>query len=249
LGIKTRIVPILLWDQHGAVKGKQFKSPGRSIGSIRDRVQLMERREVDELIILDIAATPNNRGPRFEEVRDLTENLFMPVTIGGGVKNVSDFRRLLANGADKVAINTVACNNPELIDLACVRFGSQAVVVSIDTRAGRVVTDCGRNSTERNAIEWAMEVEHRGAGEILLTSIDRDGMMDGYDIDLIREVSDAVDIPVIACGGCGSYFHIHEVLANTRAHAVGVGAAFQFLEMTPKGASRYLHEQGFAVRL
>lgn len=249
MGAKTRIIPVLLWNEHGAVKGKQF-NPGRSIGSIRDRVQLMERREVDELIILDIAATPNNRGPRFEEVKALTENLFMPVTIGGGVKNVSDIRRLLANGADKVAINTVACERPELVSEAAARFGSQAVVASIDVRAGgRVVSSCGRHDTLRHPTDWATELEDRGAGEILLTSIDRDGMMDGYDVDLIREVSDAVDIPVIACGGCGSYEHIAEVLHNTKAHAVGVGAAFQFLEMTPKGASRYLHDQGFQTRL
>lgn len=209
----------------------------------------MERREVDELIILDIAATPNNRGPRFDEVKSLTENLFMPVTVGGGVKNVADIRHLLANGADKVAINTVACERPELIDGAAKRFGSQAVVVSIDVRAGRCCVACGRQETERHPVHWAAEVEDRGAGEILLTSIDRDGMMDGYDLDLIREVSDAVDIPVIACGGCGSYEHIAEVLYSTKAHAVAVGAAFQFLEMTPKGASRYLHDQGFQIRL
>jgi cyclase len=209
----------------------------------------MERREVDELIILDIAATPNNRGPRFEEVKALTESLFMPVTIGGGVKNVSDFRRLLANGADKVAINTVACRGPELVEEAARRFGAQAVVVSIDVKHGHVFAECGRHDTGRNPVDWAVELEDRGAGEILLTSIDRDGMMDGYDIDLIREVSDAVDIPVIACGGCGSYDHLAAVLRETRAHAVGVGAAFQFLEMTPKGASRYLQEQGFQTRL
>jgi imidazole glycerol-phosphate synthase subunit HisF len=209
----------------------------------------MERREVDELVILDIAATPNNRGPRFEEVRELTANLFMPVTIGGGVKNVSDIRRLLANGADKVALNTVACDRPSIIGDAARHFGSQAVVVSIDVHDERVVCACGRQETSRHPIDWAIEVEDRGAGEILLTSIDRDGTMDGYDIDLIREVADAVDIPVIACGGCGSYEHIAEVLYSTKAHAVGVGAAFQFKELTPKGASRYLHDQGFQVRL
>ena len=209
----------------------------------------MERREVDELIILDISATPNNRGPRFEEVKDLTENLFMPITVGGGVKNVSDIRRLLANGADKVAINTMALERPEIVDEAARRFGSQAVVVSIDVRSGRVVTACGRRDTGRDPVDWATDVEDRGAGEILLNSIDRDGMMDGYDIDLIREVSDAVDIPVIACGGCGSYEHIAAVLKETKAHAVGVGAAFQFMDLTPKGASRYLHEQGFQTRL
>jgi cyclase len=209
----------------------------------------MERREVDELIILDIAATPNNRGPRFEEVKALTENLFMPVTIGGGVKNVSDIRRLLANGADKVALNTVAFERPELVTEGARRFGSQAIVVSIDVKDGRCFSKCGRMATGASPVISAMDFESAGAGEILLTSIDRDGMMDGYDIDLIREVSDAVDIPVIACGGCGSYDHLAAVLRETRAHAVGVGAAFQFLEMTPKGASRYLQEQGFQTRL
>ena len=216
----------------------------------------MERREVDELIILDISATPNNRGPRFEEVKELTENLFMPITVGGGIKNVADIQRLIASsGADKVAIETAALGRPALIQEAAERFGSQAVVVSIASRtlpgddSSRVYTRCGSRLSDHHPVEWAREVEARGAGEILLTSIDRDGMMDGYDIDLIREVSDAVDIPVIACGGCGSYEHIAEVLNNTKAHAVGVGAAFQFLEMTPKGASRYLHEQGFQVRL
>lgn len=209
----------------------------------------MERRDVDELIILDVTATPNNRSPRFEEVTALCENLFMPVTIGGGIRNESDIRRLLAGGADKVAINTVAVETPGLIETAARKFGSQAVVVSIDVRAGRVHTRCGRFDTAIDPVAWAVEVSDRGAGEILLTSIERDGMLDGYDLDLIRSVVDAVDIPVIAAGGCGSYEHMAEVLRETKAHAVAVGAAFQFTECTPRGAAKYLHEHGISVRL
>ena len=208
----------------------------------------MERREVDEIIILDISATPNNRGPRFEEVKALTENLFMPVTIGGGIRNVNDVKRLLANGADKVAINTAAIERPALISEAAEKFGSQAVVISIDAKAGRVVSHCGTREFPMAPItEWASEVEARGAGEILLNSIDRDGMMNGYDIDLIREVSAAVDIPVIACGGCGLYEHMEQAI-KAGAHAVAVGAMFQFTDQTPRGASRHLNEHGIPAR-
>jgi cyclase len=252
MGLKTRIVPVLLWDEHGAVKGKQFNA-GRRIGSMRDRVQLLERREVDELIILDIAATPNNRGPRFEEVSQLTENLFMPVTVGGGVKNVTDIKRLLASGADKVAIETAAFGRPELIKEAAEKFGGQAVVASIAHRtlsgdgSRRVFTHCGRVATAHDPIQSAEMAADLGAGEILLTSIDRDGTLEGYDLDLIREVTKAVNIPVIACGGCGSYEHAEQAI-RAGAHAVAVGAMFQFTENTPRGAARYLNEHGIPAR-
>jgi cyclase len=246
MGLKTRIIPVLLWDEHGAVKGKQFNA-GRRIGSMRDRVQLLERREVDELIILDIAATPNNRGPRFEEVKSLCENLFMPVTVGGGVKNVSDIKRLLASGADKVSINTAALERPGLINEAAEKFGRQAVVISIDVAVGAVVARCGTHITGHSPADWARDCEQRGAGEILLTSIDRDGTFEGYDLDLIREVSGAVNIPVIACGGCGSYEHAEQAI-RAGAHAVAVGAMFQFTENTPRGAARYLNEHGIPAR-
>lgn len=225
-----------------------------------DRIRLLERRDVDEIIILDISATPNNRGPRYEEIKGLCENLFMPVTFGGGVRSLNDIRRLLACGADKIAIGNAGIERPELISESAAKFGSQAVVVSIDVgnhenglhqdqEGPRVFSKSGRIKTGLCPVAWAQEVEDRGAGEILLTSIDHDGMMDGFDIDLIREVSDAIDIPVIAAGGCGSYEHIAEVLRETKAHAIAVGAAFQFCDMTPKGACRYLAEQGFQVRL
>ena len=215
---------------------------------MRDRVQLMERREVDELIILDIAATPNNRGPRFEEVEQLCENLFMPVTIGGGVRNIADVRRLLASGADKVAICTAAVESQTLISDAAMKFGSQAVVVSIDANNyGQVKIRCGSKDAGFTAVALALESERRGAGEILLNSIDRDGTLEGYDLDLIREVTAAVDIPVIACGGCGSYEHIAQAI-QAGAHAAAVGAMFQFTEHTPRGASRWLNDHGIPAR-
>lgn len=213
-----------------------------------DRIRLLERRDVDEIIILDIAATPNNRGPRFDQLSELCDNLFCPVTVGGGVRNVSDIRRFLAGGADKVAINTVASERPAFIDEAACKFGSQAVAISIDVLRGRVHTACGRRETDRCPVAWAAEVEDRGAGEILLTSIDRDGMQSGYDLDLINQVSSAVSIPVIAAGGCGSYEHMREAL-EAGAHAVASGAMFQFMDCTPKGAARYLGEHGIATRI
>lgn len=215
---------------------------------MEDRIRVLERRNVDELIILDIAGTPGGRGPRFEEVTRLCENLFMPVTVGGGVRDESDIRRLLAGGADKVAINTMALERPDIIDRASERFGAQAVVVSIDVKRGYVHSTCGRIDTGRDPVAWAIEVEHRGAGEILLNSIDHDGMLDGYDLDLIERVSSAVNIPVVAVGGCGSYEHMQQAF-EAGAHAVASGAAFQFTEATPRGAAQFLHQQGIKVRL
>jgi cyclase len=212
-----------------------------------DRLRLLERREVDEIIILDISATPNNRSPRFDEVKSLCENLFMPVTVGGGVKNVNDIRRLLESGADKVAINTMALQRPELIDEASRKFGAQAIVISIDSLSGMCRSHGSRNGTVLGAVEAAREFEARGAGEILLTDVERDGTMEGYNLDLIRSVSESVSIPVIACGGCSSYEDMERAF-KAGAHAVAVGALFQFTDNTPRGASRYLNEHGIPAR-
>lgn len=197
-----------------------------------DRIRLLERRDIDELIILDVSS----RAPRFDEVKRLCEPLFCPITIGGGIKNVSDIQRLLAGGADKVAINSMARHRPDFVRDASEKFGAQAIVVSIDARSG-----------DDHAAQAAL-MESLGAGEILLTSVERDGTMQGYDLDLIRSVSEAVSIPVIAAGGCGTYEHMKEAM-QAGAHAVASGAMFQFREATPKGAARYLSEQGVATRL
>ena len=205
---------------------------------MKDRLRVIERRDVDELIILDIAATPNNRGPRFDEIREFCDNLFCPVTIGGGVRTLDDIRQLLLCGADKVSIKTEAFRNPDFVKQASDKFGAQAIVVSVDVRSGE--EDEARNS--------ARFYEGLGAGEILLNSIDRDGTMAGYDLGLIEAVSSAVSIPVIACGGAGSYEDFEKAI-NAGAHAAAAGALFQFCDATPKGACRYLHEKGFSVRL
>lgn len=246
MGLKSRIIPVLLWDEHGCVKGRQF-NPGRRIGSMIDRLRLLERRDIDELIILDISATPNNKPPRFAEIAELCGNLFCPVTFGGGIKTRDHCRMILAMGADKVSIGTAALESPDLITKASRKFGAQAVVISIDVNK-TVWSHCGKKDTGRNPIQWAREAEDRGAGELLLTSIEQDGTLTGYDLDLILEVSNAVKIPVIACGGCGSYEHMAKAF-NSGAHAVASGAFFQFRDATPKAAARYLHDHGIPTRL
>ena len=198
---------------------------------MEDRIRLLERRAIDEIIILDVSGM----APRFDEIKQLCEPLFCPITIGGGIKNVADIKRLLAGGADKVAINSMAIQRPEFIREASERFGAQAITVCI-------------NCPQDDPAAFAAKMEHHGAGEILLTSIDRDGTLEGYDLDLIREVSTAVGIPVIACGGCGSYEDMQSAI-DAGAHAVAVGALFQFREATPKGAARYLCDHGIPARL
>ena len=193
---------------------------------------MLERRDIDELIILDVSSL----APRFEEVKRLTEPLFCPITVGGGVKNVSDIQRLLAGGADKVAVNRMARERPELVRVACKKFGAQAIVAGLDVRAGRDA-----------APAEASRMESLGVGEILLTSVDRDGTMRGYDLELIRQVTEAVSIPVVVAGGCGSYQHMQEAF-DAGAHAVASGAMFQFRDQTPKGAARFLIDNGIAVR-
>jgi cyclase len=193
---------------------------------------VIERRDVDELIILDVSSL----APRFDAVSKLCDNLFCPVTIGGGVKNVNDIGRLLRCGADKVAVNRMVRESPNLVREAAERFGAQAITAALDVRSGG-----------DDPISSAAHVQHLGAGEILLTSVERDGMMEGYDLELIRSVSSAVSIPVIAAGGCGSYEHMEQALA-AGAHAVAAGAFFQFCEATPKGAARHLKASGINTR-
>lgn len=251
--LKTRIIPTMLFKGVGVVKGVGFDS-WRRVGTALQSIRVYNLREVDELIFLDIAATPSGARPNFQEIDELADNCFMPMTVGGGVKAIDDIRDLLAVGADKVAINSAAVETPELIREAACEFGAQCIVVSIDVkRQGdgktEVMTHCGRSATGRNPIEWARIVESLGAGEILLTSVERDGTMNGYDLDLVRDVAAAVSIPVIASGGCGEYRHMADVLSGTRAAALGAASIFHFTEQTPREAKRYLAERGFHVRL
>ena len=243
--LKQRIIPVLLYKDIGLVKGIGFNS-WRRVGPVIPAVKVHNLRNVDELIFLDIGATPENREPDFDLIADISDECFMPLTVGGGVSKPEHFRELLLAGADKVSVNTAALNDPSLLERASQKFGAQCVTVSIDVLKGRVATGCGLLPHDLSPVTWAKECERLGAGEILLNSIERDGMMEGYDIGLIRSVSQAVDIPVIACGGAGTYEHFAEGLRY--GHAVAAGAIFQFTEHTPQGAAQYLQDKGHAVR-
>lgn len=250
---KIRVMPTLLFKDVGLVKGVGFDS-WRRVGSAMQAVKVYNMREVDELVYLDITATRDGRPPDYETVDQLADECFMPLTVGGGVRSIEDVRRLLQVGADKVAINTAAIEMPEVIRQIADRFGSQCVVVSVDARRHadgtyEVYTHSGTVATGRDPFTLAKEVERLGAGEILLTSIDRDGRMSGYDIELTRRVSEAVSVPVIASGGAGTYAHMAEVLQEGRASAVAAASMFHFTEQTPLEAKRYLRGQGFPVRL
>jgi imidazole glycerol-phosphate synthase subunit HisF len=253
MSLKIRVMPTLLYKDLGLVKGKGFDS-WRRTGSVMQTVKVYNMREVDEMVFLDITATGQNRHPDFELVDAIADECFMPLTVGGGINSIDDVRHLLMVGADKISLNTAAVESPALIRDVARRFGSQCVVVSIDFRRHlnggyEVYTKSGTQPTGLDPVEWAKEVEIFEAGEILLTSVDLDGTMAGYDVELIRRVADAVSIPVIASGGCGSYEHMAQVLKQGGASAVAAGAIFHFTECTPLEAKRYLREQGINVRL
>jgi imidazole glycerol-phosphate synthase subunit HisF len=216
-------------------------------------VKVYNTRQVDELIVVDITATSEGRVPDFEEVRDFSAECFVPLTVGGGIRSLDDIKGLLRAGADKVSINSAAYERPELIGEAAERFGSQCVVASIDVQkredgSYRCMSRSGTVDTGREAADWALEVERLGAGEILLTSVDRDGTMQGYDLELIRCITIRVNIPVIASGGAGNYQHLFEALDTGRASAVAAASIFHFTEQTPLEAKKYLAARGIPVR-
>ena len=244
--LASRIIPVILAKGQQAVKGQRFDS-WRSVGQLRQAIRVYEMRQVDELILLDIGATPDGKEPDVAFVHEFAGELFMPTCVGGGVKTLDHIRQLLAAGADKVAINTAAVETPELITEAAHKFGAQAVVVSIDVRCDNVYTRCGTVDTGLDPVAWAKEVCSRGAGEILLNRVERDGVLDGYDLDLVESVSGAVGVPVIACGGAGSYQDFRLAL-EAGAHAVAASAIFHFTEATPAGAAEYLAQHGIPVR-
>ena len=249
--LKSRIIPTLLLRDGMLVKGEKFNS-WRKIGPVLPMIRVYENRQVDELILLDIAATPEGRGPDFDTIAAVTKECFMPLTVGGGVRDLDTIRELLRIGADKVAVctgifDTISVDN-DLIYRAAGKFGSQAIVAAIDVKKGFVYTHCGTKRRHCSLHEVVKLVEWLGAGEILLTSVDRDGTLEGYDLDLIRSVSQAVSIPVIASGGARDYADFAAAF-ESGAHAVAASAMFQFTEATPLGAKRYLAEQGVPVRL
>lgn len=245
--LAKRIIPTLLTRGRQLVKGRCFDS-WRSVGVAAQAVRIHQSRGVDELAILDITATAEGRGPDLDLIASLSDSCFMPLAVGGGVKTVQHVRDLLNAGADRIIIGTAAHENPRLIhDIVCT-VGSQAVTVSVDVKGGTVWTHSGTVNTGLDPLLYAALVEKNGAGEILLSSIDRDGIMEGYDLDLIQKISHAVHVPVIASGGAGTYSDFHKaILAG--ASAVAAGAMYQFTDQTPKGAAEYLSSMGVETRL
>ncbi|MCB9946843.1 MAG: imidazole glycerol phosphate synthase subunit HisF [Rhodospirillaceae bacterium] len=250
--LKTRIMPVLLFKEMTLVKGRAFDA-WRRVEVPQSAIRVFNMRGVDELVFLDITATLEERLPDFSLIDDLADDCFMPFTVGGGVRDVDTVGRLLEVGADKVAINTAAVEVPGLIADAANRYGSQCIVAAIDYRGGgdrpaEVFVRAGHQPTGIDPVPLACRLADEGAGEILLTSIERDGMMMGYDVDTAASVNEAVNIPVIAAGGCGSYQHMADVLAGAQVGAVAASSIFHFSEMTPRGAKNYLAERGFPVR-
>ncbi len=251
--LKVRVIPTLLYRDVTLVKGVGFDAR-RVVGSPMQAVQVYNLRNVDELCFFDITASPQRRGPDFSLIDELADRCFMPLTVGGGVRTLDDVRDLLAVGADKVAINTAALDDPELVRAASDRFGAQCIVAVIDVRAdpqGTVTVwrDNAAHDTGLDPAAWAKELEALGAGEVLVQSADRDGTMSGYDLDTIRRVSDSVSVPVIASGGAGTFEHMHEAFADGRASAVAAASMFHFTEQTPMGAKQYLGAHGHPVRV
>lgn len=249
-----RIIPCLDIDAGRVVKGIRFVAL-RDAGDPVAVAQAYEAQGADELVFLDITASSDGRDTLVEVVRAVARQVFMPLTVGGGVRAPADVRRMLQAGADKVAINTAALLNPDLIDGAARQFGSQCTVLAIDARRNgtdrpgwTVYSHGGRRPTAWDAVAWACEGVRRGAGEILLTSMDRDGTKDGYDLELTRAIADAVSVPVIASGGVGTLEHLRAGLVEGRADAVLAASIFHFGEFTVPQAKRYLAERGIEVR-
>ena len=251
--LSVRIIPCL--DVHGGrvVKGVKFEEL-RDAGDPVAVAAAYEKQGADELVFLDITASSDERRTMVDVVERTADQVFMPLTVGGGLRSVEDIRTMLNAGADKVSLNTSAIKDPALVKEAARKFGSQCIVVAIDAKnvgpgKWEVFTHGGRNPTDLEAVAWAKKVAALGAGEILLTSMDADGTKEGYDMDLVRSVSEAVSIPVIASGGAGRLEHMADVLQNGGADAVLAASIFHFGEYTVGDVKRFLAERGVPVRL
>lgn len=246
MGLAVRVIPTLLCRGEQLVKGERFQS-WRSVGHALQAARIHNARGVDELILLDIAATPERRGPNLDLVRKLADECFIPLTVGGGVRSVDDVRDLLNAGADKVAICSAAFHSNVVIE-AAFKFGSQAIVGVVDYKNDHAWEKCGKFSTGEYVLPWASKLAASGAGEILLTSIDREGTLEGYDLETVDLVCRALRVPVVAHGGCGDYPHMLGAV-RCGASAVAAGAMFQFTDKTPRGASRFLMNNGIEARV
>ncbi len=251
--LTKRIIPCLDVKEGRVVKGVQFVGL-RDAGDPVACAIAYDHAKADELVFLDITASHEKRQTMISMVEKVAESIYIPFTVGGGIKTLQEIKDLLRAGCDKVSINTSAIENPNFINESSKRFGSQCIVLAIDAKKDgenrwRVFTHGGRNPTSLNAVEWAKEGERRGAGEILLTSMDRDGTKNGYDLELTRAISRAVRIPVIASGGVGTLEHFYEGFQKGEADACLAASVFHFGEFTIQQTKEFLQSKGIAVRL
>jgi imidazole glycerol-phosphate synthase subunit HisF len=252
--LKIRLIPSLLLRNGRCVKGVQFKNH-RDVGHPITAAKVYEAQSADELLFLDIDATTNDRETLYQIISKTAEQCFMPLTAGGGVRSVTDIRALLRAGADKITVNTAVFERPDLIKEGAEEFGAQCIVVSIDHKAApgelgdTVVTNNGTRDTRMPVIEWALQAEELGAGEILLTSVDHEGKRDGYAIDTIRQISDAVNIPVIASGGVGELGDLVSGVTDGHASAVAAASLFHFSDQSVIKAHSYMRHAGLDVRM
>ena len=249
-----RIIPCLDVNDGRVVKGINFVNL-RDAGDPVEIGKAYDEAGADELVFLDITASSDARNTVVDMVRKVAENIFIPFTVGGGIRTVDDFKALLREGADKISINSSAINTPELISQAAEKFGSQCVVVAIDAKKRKdgsgwnIYKNGGRIDVGIDALEWAARVEKLGAGEILLTSMDCDGTKSGYDLELTKAVAETVSIPVIASGGAGTKEHFYEALTDAKADAALVASLFHYKELEITEVKQYLRDRGVSVRL
>ncbi len=251
--LAKRIIPCLDVKNGRVVKGIHFLDL-KDAGDPVEEARAYSREGADEIVYLDITASIEKRPTILEVVVKTAEQVFIPLTVGGGIRDIEDIRLLLKSGADKVSLNTAAVENPHLVKESAYEFGSQCIVVAIDAKKKdsshwQVYTYGGRRVTDRDALEWAREVEGLGAGEILLTSMDKDGTKDGYDLELNRTISEAVNIPVIASGGAGNLEHLYDAFTDGKADAALAASIFHYGEYSIMEAKKYLKEKGIPVRM
>lgn len=253
--VAKRIIPCLDVDQGRVVKGVKFVDIVDA-GDPVDQAKFYDQSGADELVFLDITATHEDRGIMRDVVRQTADQVFIPLTVGGGIRTLEDMRAMLNAGADKISINSAALKNPQLIEEGAAAFGSQCIVVAIDAKRVQddplkweVFTHGGRKPTGIDALEWAREAARRGAGELLVTSMDRDGTKDGYDLELLNRLHNLVGVPVIASGGAGNLEHLKDGFIEGQADAVLAASIFHFREYSIEDAKQFLHASGINVRL
>ena len=251
--LKIRIIPCIDVKNGRIVKGVNFKNL-KDAGDPVLTAQVYDELGADEICFLDIAATLENRDVTLDLVRKTSEKCFIPITVGGGIRTIEDIRHLLLNGADKVSFNSAAIRDPDIISTAANKFGSQCIVVAIDAKKTKndkweIFSHGGTKETGIEAISFAKDMQERGAGEILLTSMDKDGTKDGYDIELTKLISDSLNIPIIASGGAGKLEHFKSVLEKGKASAILAASIFHFGEISIKQVKSYLRSEGIPVRM